>query len=111
MMQVRDRDMLRDATVVWHGLSGRAYELRPLPFDTFMLAPARNYLVAIGSHVLWTGSGGDLVFSAESRARFRLAMDCADRAYEVVGVNDPETRMTTLWDLENASMDAGRSAA
>lgn len=111
MMQVRDRDMLRDATVVWHGRSGHAYELRPLPFDTFMLAPDCNYLVALGGHVLWTGSGDDLVGSAESRARFRLAMDCADRAFEIIGLDNPDTRMTTLWDLENAGLDAGRSAA
>lgn len=111
MMAVLDRDMLRDAMVLWRGRSGRSYALRPLPLASFMLAPDRLYLVAIGSHVLWCGSGDDLVADPDSRARFRLAMDCADRAFEVDGAETPEIRMTVLWDLENAEPEAGRNAA
>ncbi len=111
MMPVLDRDMLKDALVVWRGRSGRTYGLRPLVLESFLLAPDKLYLLAIGTHVLWTGTGDDLVLDADSRARFRLAMDCADRAFEVQGVDDPEVRLTTLWDLENAEAAPGRSAA
>ena len=111
MMPVLDRDMLKDALVVWRGRSGRSYGLRPLELESFMLAPDRLYLVAIGNHVLWTGTGDDLVSDADSRARFRLAMDCADRAFEVDGVDDPAVRLATLWDLENTESVPGRDAA
>lgn len=111
MMPVLDRDMLKDALVVWRGRSGRSYGLRPLALESFLLAPDHLYLVAIGNHVLWTGTGDDLVSDPDSRARFRLAMDCADRAFEVDGVDDPAVRLTTLWDLENAEATPGRNAA
>jgi hypothetical protein len=111
MMSVLDRDMLKDALVVWRGRSGRSYALRPLALESFLLAPDRLYLVAIGSHVLWTGTGDDLVSDPESRARFRLAMDCADRAFEVDGADSPDARLTVLWDLENAERTPGRDAA
>lgn len=111
MMAVLDRDMLKDAMVLWRGRSGRSYALKPLPLASFLLAPDRLYLVAIGNHVLWCGSGDDLVSDADSRARFRLAMDCADRAFEVDGTGNPDTRLTTLWDLEYAEPEVGRNAA
>jgi hypothetical protein len=86
----------------WRGRSGRPYALDPLRLDSFRLVGDSLYLIAIGKHVLWVGSADELVADPQSRARFRLAMDCADRAYRIAGSFDPVARMTVVWDLEGA---------
>ena len=114
MVPTLDRTILESAgqhPVNWRGRSGRYYALEALRLDDFSFTRDELYLIALGNHVLWAGGSADLIEDAVSRARFRLAMDCADRAFEVEGVDDPAVRLATLWDLENAEAAPGRSAA
>jgi hypothetical protein len=48
-----------------------------------------------------------------SRTRFRLALDCADRAFRVRSSGAPDERLSTVWDLEGAAplQSRSRSAA
>jgi hypothetical protein len=95
----------------WRGRSGRHYTLRPARLDDFALRNNGLYLVARGSLVLWAGSSDDVINDADSRARFRLALDCADRVFEVEAGADHVERMTAVWDLEGAEPVPERSAA
>ncbi len=97
--------------VNWRGRSGRFYALQPVSLHDFTLRSDELYLIARGSLVLWAGSSTDLIGDAQSRARFRLALTCADRAFEVAADGDDVERMTVIWDLEGASPVAGLSAA
>lgn len=97
--------------VNWRGRSGRFYPLVPLRLHDFSLHDGELYLVALGNHVLWAGSADDIVKDATSRARFRLALDCADRAYLVGSSGDEVERLTTIWDLEGAEPVTGVVAA
>lgn len=97
--------------VNWRGRSGRFYALTPLRLHDFALRDGELYLVALGNLVLWAGSADDIVHDSASRARFRLAVDCADRAFLVGAGNDPVERLTTVWDLEGAEPVTGVVAA
>lgn len=97
--------------VNWRGRSGRFYPLAPLRLHDFSLRPGELYLVALGNHVLWAGSADDLIHDSASRSRFRLALDCADRAFLVGSSADPVERLTTIWDLEGAEPVTGVVAA
>lgn len=97
--------------VNWRGRSGRFYALTPEPLDGFSLEGNELYLVARGSMVLWAGSSADVIGDAQSRARFRLALTCADRVFHVEAGEDDVERMTVVWDLEGATPVAGLSAA
>jgi hypothetical protein len=61
--------------------------------------------------VLWVGAAADLVADPVSRARFRLAMDCADRVFHVEAQANEVERLTIIWDLEAAEPAIGLSAA
>ena len=89
-------------SVNWRGRSGRCYALTPLRLADFSLSDGELYLLALGNHVLWAGSAHDVVSDTTSRARFRLALDCADRAFWVGAGSDEVQRLTTIWDLEGA---------
>jgi hypothetical protein len=52
-----------------------------------------------------------VINDAQSRSRFRLALEAADRAFLVVGDGDELSRMTIVWDLEGAEPVTGLSAA
>lgn len=95
----------------WRGRSGRHYTLRAARLDDFALRNNGLYLVARGSLVLWAGSSDDVINDADSRARFRLALDCADRVFEVEAGADHVERMTAVWDLEGAEPVPQPSAA
>lgn len=96
----------------WRGRSGRVYALTPEAVAEFFLSPEKLYLLARGSLALWVGGADDLVADSVSRARFRLALDCADRAYRLEGVGgDDIARMTTIWDLEGGEPELSLSAA
>jgi hypothetical protein len=95
----------------WRGRSGRLYTLRPARLDDFALRNSELYLVARGSLVLWAGSSDDVINDADSRARFRLALDCADRVFEVEAGADHVERMTAVWDLEGAEPLPDHAAA
>jgi hypothetical protein len=97
--------------VNWRGRSGRFYALTPERLDAFGLASGDLYLLALGGNVLWVGNANDVVNDAQSRSRFRLALDCADRAFTVDTGVDDLTRMTLVWDLEGAEPVTGLSAA
>ncbi|HWA19250.1 MAG TPA: hypothetical protein VG757_09645 [Devosia sp.] len=97
--------------VNWRGRSGRFYALTPERLDAFGLASGDLYLLALGGNVLWVGNANDVVNDAQSRSRFRLALDCADRAFTVDAPPDDLTRMTLVWDLEGAEPVTGLSAA
>ena len=56
-------------------------------------------------------SAADLVADPVSRARFRLAMDCADRVFQVDARADEVERLTIIWDLEAAEPSTGLNAA
>ncbi len=51
---------------------------------------------------MWVGSAHDVINDAASRARFRLALEAADRAFAVDADDDDLSRMTMVWDLEGA---------
>lgn len=113
-MPVLDRDLLENSgrsPVNWRGRSGRFYALAPLRVSDFRLVGDALYLVALGPMVLWVGSAADLVGDAESRSRFRLALDCADRAFRLGEPGDDVTRMTIVWDLEGGQPVLGLNAA
>lgn len=97
--------------VNWRGRSGRFYALTPERLDAFGLASDGLYLLALGGNVMWVGSAQDVINDAQSRSRFRLALDCADRAFAVGTGSDDLTRMTMVWDLEGAEPVTGLSAA
>ena len=97
--------------VNWRGRSGRFYALTPERLDAFGLATDGLYLLALGGNVMWVGSAQDVINDAQSRSRFRLALDCADRAFAVSAGSDDLTRMTMVWDLEGAEPVTGLSAA
>jgi len=98
-------------TMRWRGRSGRQYTLRAARLDDFALRNNALYLVARGSLVLWAGSSDDVIHDANSRARFRLAIDCADRVFEVEAGADQVERMTAVWDLEGAEPLPEQAAA
>lgn len=97
--------------VNWRGRSGRFYALTPERLDAFGLATDGLYLLALGTSVMWVGSARDVIDDAQSRARFRLALDCADRAFAVDTDADDLSRATIVWDLEGAEPVSGLSAA
>lgn len=96
--------------VNWRGRSGRFYALEPERLDTFVLTNGL-YMLARGTLPLWVGSADDVIHDAASRARFRLALAAADRAFAVEADADEIGRMTVVWDLEGAEPVTGLSAA
>lgn len=97
--------------VNWRGRSGRFYALSPERLEDFSLRDNELYLIARGSLVLWAGSSEDVIGDPQSRARFRLALTCADRVFHVDAGEDDVERMTIVWDLEGAIPVTGLSAA
>lgn len=97
--------------VNWRGRSGRLYALSPERLDDFALRNDDLFLIARGNLVLWAGSADDVIHDAQSRARFRLALDCADRVFHVDAGEDDVQRMIVVWDLEGAEPVAGLTAA
>ena len=95
----------------WRGRSGRSYALSALNLADFTLEPGAVYLVAKGGNALWVGSAEDIIADQQSRARFRLALVTADRAFRLEGASGDVERMTTIWDLEEAMPEQGLSAA
>jgi hypothetical protein len=57
------------------------------------------------------GSADDVINDAASRARFRLALAAADRAFFLGAGDDDLSRLTVVWDLEGAEPVSGLSAA
>jgi hypothetical protein len=97
--------------VNWRGRSGRFYALIPERLDSFALTTSGLYMLARGTVPVWVGSAHDVINDAPSRARFRLALEAADRAFLVEIEDDELSRMTTVWDLEGAEPVSGLSAA
>ena len=95
----------------WRGRSGQTYGLRLLSFNNFVLEPDVLYLIAKGSNALWVGSDEDVIADHASRARFRLALGCADRVFRVETDASDVERMTTIWDLEGAEPESDAVAA
>lgn len=111
MMVHAERRFLGSRQVNWRGRSGRFYALTPERFDDFSLDVTGLYLLARGGVPMWVGSAHDIIHDAPSRARFRLALAAADRAFRVEVEDDEVTRGTTVWDLEGAEPVTGLSAA
>jgi hypothetical protein len=114
MVPTLDRTLLETASqhpVNWRGRSGRFYALEPRPLQTFSFRGDELYLIALGPHVMWAGGALDLVEDPVSRARFRLAMSCADRVFRVEASPDAVERLTIVWDLEGAEPVLGLNAA
>ena len=86
----------------WIGRSGKPYDVVSENLERFAMSDAQLYLIAKGSHVLWVGSSDELVSDPMSRSRFRLALDCGDRAFRLVSPGAPAERLSTIWDLEGA---------
>jgi hypothetical protein len=97
--------------VNWRGRSGRFYALTPERLDSFALTTTGLYLLARGGVPMWVGSAHDVIHDAQSRSRFRLALEAADRAFLVDVEDDDLTRMTVVWDLEGAEPVTGVVAA
>ena len=87
----------------WMGRSGRAYDLISESLDHFAMGDGEVHIIAKGSHVLWVGSTDELVTDPMSRTRFRLALDCADRAFRLLAPAALADRLATIWDLEGAA--------
>jgi hypothetical protein len=98
-------------TLTWRGRSGRLYGMEPVSLETFILNTGELYVVALRELVLWVGSAEDLIGDYQSRSRFRLAMDCADRVFRVDVVTDAVERATVMWDLEGGEPLAELSAS
>jgi hypothetical protein len=114
MVPVFDRDVMAEGMarpVNWRGRSGRYYALAPERLHDFSFTGEELYLIALGPMVLWVGAAADLVVDPVSRARFRLAMDCADRVFHVETSSDEVERLTIIWDLEAAEPALGLNAA
>jgi uncharacterized protein YfiM (DUF2279 family) len=97
--------------VNWRGRSGRFYALTVERLDSFALDTTSLYLLARGGVPMWVGSASDVINDAQSRSRFRLALEAADRAFVVDTDGDELSRMTVVWDLEGAEPVTGLSAA
>jgi hypothetical protein len=95
----------------WRGRSGKFYALTTERLDNFALSMDGIHMLARGTLPLWVGSADDVINDAASRARFRLALAAADRAFAVAAEEDELSRMTTVWDLEGAEPVTGLSAA
>ena len=114
MVPVFDRDVMGQGMarpVNCRGRTGRYDALAPERLDDFSFLGDELYLIALGPMVLWVGAAADLVSDPVSRARFRLAMDCADRVFQVDARADEVERMTIVWDLEAAEPSMGLNAA
>ncbi len=114
MVPVFDRDVMPEGMarpVNWRGRSGRYYALAPRRLEDFSFSGDELFLIALGPMVLWVGAAADLVADPVSRARFRLAMDCADRVFQVDARADEVERLTIIWDLEAAEPSTGLNAA
>jgi hypothetical protein len=94
----------------WQGRSGQPYGLISENVDHFAMNDADLYVITKGSNVLWVGSTDELVSDPMSRARFRLALDCAERVFRVPAPGVAQ-RLTTIWDLEGAAPLMGAQAA
>lgn len=94
----------------WRGRSGRRFELVPENLDRFAMRDGELLILAKGNHVMWVGANEELVADPVSRARFRLAMSCADRAFSFPLVDLPGERLSTIWDLEDAAPELSTSA-
>jgi len=97
--------------VNWRGRSGRFYALAPERLDSFSLGTEGLHMLARGTVPMWVGSAHDVIHDAQSRARFRLALAAADRAFAVEGSADALSQATIVWDLEGAEPVSGLSAA
>lgn len=97
--------------VNWRGRSGRFYALTSERLETFVLSTEGLYMLARGTLPMWVGSAHDVIHDSASRARFRLALATADRAFLVATDADELSRATTVWDLEGAEPVTGLSAA
>lgn len=97
--------------VNWRGRSGRFYALTPERLDDFALSTSGLFMLARGTVPMWVGSAHDVIHDPQSRSRFRLALETADRAFAVEAAEDELSRMTTVWDLEGAEPVSGLSAA
>ena len=97
--------------VNWRGRSGRFYALISERLDSFDLIGSGLHMLARGTVPMWVGSAHDVIHDAASRARFRLALEAADRAFAVATEGDELSRMTVVWDLEGAEPVTGLSAA
>ena len=95
----------------WRGRSGRFYALLSERLDSFQLTGYGLHMLARGTVPIWVGSAHDVINDAASRARFRLALAAADRAFAVDTDDDDLSRMTTVWDLEGAEPITSLSAA
>lgn len=95
----------------WHGPSGRDYLLAVESLDRLSLDDDTVYVIAKGSNVLWAGSQADLIADPSSRARFRLAIDCADRAFRLDGAQIGPEHFEVVCDLEAAEPAGVRHAA
>ena len=95
----------------WRGRSGRLYAMEPENLERFVLKTGEVYLIGLRELVLWVGSAEDLIADYQSRSRFRLAMDCADRVFHIDTTADELERLTMVWDLEGGEPLAELSAA
>src|SRR3569833_1828957 len=91
------------------GRSGRCYALTPERLDSFVLSTDGLYMLARGTLPLWVGTAHDVIHDAQSRARFRLALAAADRAFAVAAEKDNLSRITTVWDLEGTKPETGQN--
>jgi hypothetical protein len=110
MLQMTGRGFVAmHQTLGWRGRSGRLYGMEPISLERFILNTGELYLVALREIVLWVGSAEDLISDYQSRSRFRLAMDCADRVFRV-DVTEVE-HATVGWDLEGGEPEVEVAAS
>lgn len=88
----------------WRGRSGRLYALENIGLDSFSLSAEKLSVVTSGSNILWIGSLSEVVQDHLSRARFRLALETADRVFALAAPADEVTRMTLIWDIEGGEL-------
>lgn len=91
----------------WSGRSGRSYPLESVRLDSFSLSAETLSIVTSGQHLLWIGSLNEVVHDHLSRARFRLALEAADRVFTLPAPADEVTRMSLMWDIEGGNLVPG----
>lgn len=109
MMHVAPEDLAmleRQQMVCWRGRSGREFWFRPVPLDRLSLAGGELAILTLGDgaaeHVIWAGTGEEVVADPGARAMFRRGLDLARAAYTLPAPRDARERLTLLWELESA---------
>lgn len=84
----------------WQGGSGAIHIATSLEVDRFVLRDGFIYVLVAAGLPIWVGTANDLIADSGSRAGFRLALNRATSAFELVLPADEHQAMCLIADLE-----------